>query len=340
MQGVTDAPMRQLMGELGGFSLCVAEFLRISQVAACVPVVARHVPELRQAGATSSGLPVQVQLLGGDPERLAASAQAAVRAQVGGPALGVDLNFGCPARTVNRHDGGASLLQHPGRLFLIVQAVRQALPPHIAVSAKLRLGWDDPRDVQRNAEQICRAGASWITVHGRTRSQGYRPPAYWHPIGAVRRDLDIPVVANGDLWTLDDLRRCQDATGCEHFMLGRCAMVDPSLALRARAVLLGTPAPTALELNWLQLIQRLIVITQASCKKVGKNPDYLPGRLKQWAKMVHDRRPTAWYERIKRLRSCEEIVFELQQMRPESLQVVHEECLGAATLSGSTPQAC
>jgi tRNA-dihydrouridine synthase C len=156
MQGVTDAPMRQLMGELGGFSLCVAEFLRISQVAACVPVVARHVPELRQAGATSSGLPVQVQLLGGDPERLAASAQAAVRAQVGGPALGVDLNFGCPARTVNRHDGGASLLQHPGRLFLIVQAVRQALPPHIAVSAKLRLGWDDPRDVQRAATWISR----------------------------------------------------------------------------------------------------------------------------------------------------------------------------------------
>jgi tRNA-dihydrouridine synthase C len=321
MQGVTDAPMRQLMGELGGFSLCVAEFLRISQVAASVPVVARHVPELRHAGLTSSNLPVQVQLLGGDPDRLAASAQAAVRAQVGGPPLGVDLNFGCPARTVNRHDGGATLLQHPERLFLIVQAVRQALPQHIAVSAKLRLGWDDPRDVQRNAEQICRAGASWITVHGRTRSQGYRPPAYWHPIGAVRRDLDIPVVANGDLWTLDDLRRCQDATGCEHFMLGRGAMADPSLALRARAALFGVLPPTHFGFNWLQLMRRLVVISQASCQRVKKNPDYLPGRLKQWAKMVDDRRPTAWYERIKRLRSCEEILLELMQVRPELLQV-------------------
>src|SRR3954469_15105624 len=99
MEGVTDAPMRQLMSEAGGFSFCVAEFLRVSQVVPPRHLFARHVPELTDGARTPGGLPVQVQLLGGDPERLAGAAQVAVAAG----ATAVDLNFGCPARTVNRH---------------------------------------------------------------------------------------------------------------------------------------------------------------------------------------------------------------------------------------------
>src|SRR5205085_7380984 len=130
---------------------------------------------------TPAGLPVQVQLLGGDPDRLALAALNAVQAG----ANAVDLNFGCPVPTVNRHDGGAMLLNYPCRIHAIVASLRAALPAEVPVSAKLRLGWDDADAIHENAARAAEGGAAWITIHGRTRSQGYRPPAYWKPIGEV-----------------------------------------------------------------------------------------------------------------------------------------------------------
>src|SRR5258708_26151911 len=109
MDGLTDAPMRAVQGELGAFTFAVSEFLRVNQEIPSKKVFHRHVPELLDGGLTPSGLPVQVQLLGGDPGRMAESAAAACDAG----AKAIDINFGCPAPTVNRHDGGATLLQHP-----------------------------------------------------------------------------------------------------------------------------------------------------------------------------------------------------------------------------------
>ncbi len=193
MEGVTDPPMRALLSELGGFTFCVAEFLRISQAVPRARVFQEHVPELLQGGRTCTGLPIQVQLLGGEAGVLAEAALVAIRAG----ARAVDLNFGCPSRTVNRHDGGATLLQYPDRIREIVAAVRAAVPGHLPVSAKLRLGWDNIQAIHVNADRAAEGGASWITVHARTKSQGYRPPAYWKPLGEVRARLHIPVVANG-----------------------------------------------------------------------------------------------------------------------------------------------
>src|SRR5262245_39152284 len=182
MEGVTDAPMRALLSELGGFAFCVADFLRVSHGVPGAGAVRTHVPELCNGCRTPSGLPVQVQLLGGDPGKMALAARTAVRAG----ARAIDLNFGCPAPLVNRHDGGAALLREPCRLRAVVRAVRDALPADVPVSAKLRLGWDDPEAIHVNAERAAEGGASWVTVHGRTREQGYRPPASWGPIGQVR----------------------------------------------------------------------------------------------------------------------------------------------------------
>ena len=216
MEGVTDAPMRALLSELGGFTFCVSEFLRITQGVPGPRAFRDHVPEVANDCRTPTGLPVQLQLLGGHPERLAAAAVAAVK--VGAKA--VDLNFGCPAPTVNKHDGGAALLHHPCRIRDIVRAVRSALPPEIPVSAKLRLGWDDPEAIHVNADHAEQGGASWITIHGRTRTQGYRPPVYWKQIGAVRARLGIPVVANGDIRAIDDLRCSRTRNRVSrHFML-------------------------------------------------------------------------------------------------------------------------
>lgn len=303
MEGVTDAPMRALLTERGGFTFCVAEFLRISQEVPPERVFWKHVPELTAGARTPSGVPVQIQLLGGDPEKLARAALVAVQAG----ASAVDLNFGCPAPIVNRHDGGASLLKFPERIHRIVSEIRSALPPHIPLSAKLRLGWDDPRAIHRNAEMAITAGAAWITIHGRTRMQGYKPPAFWGPIGEIRRRYTTPVVANGEIWTLEDFRRCQDETGCEHFMLGRGALADPCLPWQmARALgIAAPPAPTGTRdtVEWLPLLQRFAELSTCFADR----PLYLQGRLKQWARMSHYRFPNTWYDTIKTLRTADQI---------------------------------
>ena len=226
MQGLTDAPMRAYQSESGAFTFAVSEFLRVSGDVPPAKMFFRHVPELHTHGRTPSGLPVQVQLLGGDPGRMAASAVVAVQAG----AKAIDINFGCPAPTVNRHDGGAAFLKSPARIEEIVRAIRDALPPEIPVSAKLRLGWDTADAIFENADRAASGGASWITIHGRTKMQGYAPPADWVRIGQVRERLDIPVVANGDLWSMEQFEQCRAETGCLHFMLGRGALGNPYLA--------------------------------------------------------------------------------------------------------------
>ncbi len=296
MEGVTDAAMRALLSELGGFSFCVAEFVRVSQAVPGQRIFQKHVPELMYGGRTLAGVPVQVQLLGGNPDLLAQAALVSIRAG----ARAVDLNFGCPARTVNRHDGGATLLQYPDRIREIVAAVRAAVPTHMPVSAKLRLGWDNIQAIHVNAARAAEGGADWITVHARTKSQGYRPPAYWKPLGEVQARLPIPVVANGEIWTLDDLRRCRDETDCHHFMLGRGALADPTLGRRV-ARELGIPGIGLLDSfartrpEWLSLISRYCELCSAS----GLPRAYTLSRVKQWLRMTNHHGTLGWFDTLK-----------------------------------------
>jgi tRNA-dihydrouridine synthase C len=317
MEGVTDAPMRALLFECGGFSFCVAEFLRVNRAVPGQSVLEKHVPELVPGDSTATGLRVQVQLLGGDADLLARAAMAFVRAG----ARAVDLNFGCPARTVNRHDGGATLLQYPDRIRAIVAAVRAAVPAELPVSAKLRLGWDDIRPIDVNADRAAEGGADWITVHARTKCQGYRPPAYWKPLRSVRARLGIPVVANGEIWTLDDLRRCRDETGCQHFMLGRGALADPSLASRA-ARELGIPGADLLptfgqsRAECLPLIPRFVEL----CRAAGLPPAYIVARVKQWLRMANHDGSLPWFNTLKGCQNLDELLHDLgrQAANPSS----------------------
>ena len=310
MEGVADAPMRALLSQLGGFTFCVAEFVRISQTVPGPRVFRERIPELQNDCRTPAGLPVQVQLLGGDPELLAQAAVVAVRAG----ARAVDLNFGCPAKTVNQHDGGATLLRYPNRIHAIVAAVRQAVPPNLPVSAKLRLGWDDVTAIHANAERAAEGGAAWITIHGRSKEQGYRPPAYWGPIAAVRTCLRIPVVANGEIWTVEDLRRCRDETGCEHFMLGRGALANPALA-RAAARELGVasamdPEPTLeAPADWLPLVRGFVEHSTAA----GRTPTATAARVKQWLGLANHDGKLPWLNAIRRQQGLDEILGQLSE---------------------------
>lgn len=298
MEGVTDAPMRALQGEAGAFTFAVAEFLRINRVIPPPGVFLRHVPELATACRTASGLPVQVQLLGGDTGRLA---EAAARAHRLG-ATAIDLNFGCPARTVNRHDGGATLLKHPARIREIVAAVRAALPRNVPVSAKLRLGWDRTDAIHENAAMSAEGGATWLTVHARTRAQGYAPPVNWGLVGRVRERLGLPVIANGDIWTLADFRRCRDETGCRHFMLGRGALADPALA-PAVARELGIGTAGAGSADWRPRLERLVAWTREFPQL---RPEGALHRMKQWLRLAATFGDYRRFELIKRARTIDE----------------------------------
>ncbi len=307
MEGVTDAPLRALLTRTGFYDYCVSEFIRVSETVLNQKNFERSVPELLNPESlkskTSAGVPVLVQILGGDPERLALSALNAVKAG----ALGIDLNFGCPAPTVNRHDGGATLLKYPHRIEEIVRKLRDALPAHITVSAKLRLGFDDPDAIYENAKRAEQGGANWITIHGRTKLQGYIPPAYWKPIGAVKKSLSIPVIANGEIWSLEDLKRCQEESGCIHFMLGRGALAFPTLAGEIRNHLGLKPVlvnqkhtlPNSLSpLAWANVFEAY------NCE---------PNKIKQWARYLNHKRKVEWWDQIKTAKQTSEILSRLKQ---------------------------
>ncbi|MDE2147144.1 MAG: tRNA-dihydrouridine synthase [Burkholderiales bacterium] len=278
MEGLLDHSLRDTLTRVGGVDRCVSEFIRITDQLLPERVFTRVVPELRHGSRTAAGTPVRPQLLGSDPACLAENA-----ARLAGlrPA-GIDLNFGCPAPTVNRHRGGAVLLDEPELVHAIVAAVRRAVPPAIPVSAKMRLGHRDTARMLDGARAIADAGADELVVHARTKLDGYRPPAYWERIAEIRRAVAIPVVANGEVWGVDDARRCLAASGCDAIMLGRGMVADPGLALALR----GAAAP-----GWNELLPLLAHFWQRIAGHVA--PRHRAGRLKQWLNLLRRRFPPA-----------------------------------------------
>ncbi|MGV3615610.1 MAG: tRNA dihydrouridine synthase [Fimbriimonas sp.] len=308
MDGITDAAMRAFQGETGAFSYAVSEFLRVSVTPLPAKVFRRDVPELENGSLTPTGLPVQVQILGGDPGRMAESAMAACRAG----ARAVDINFGCPAPTVNRNDGGASLLQFPCRIRDVVSAVRAAVPLEIPVSAKLRLGWDSIDAIHENAAMAAEGGANWLTIHARTRAQGYQPPVYWPQIGKVQAALGIPVIANGDIWTVDDFLRCREETGCRHFMIGRGALANPALPYQI-AKELGIGTGHAPETDWIRLFRRFVEYLGGE----GDRADHrCLARLKQWMQIAHRFGDFPYFQELKQAATLEEFFGRLETLLP------------------------
>lgn len=235
MEGVIDAHARALLTARPGFDWTVTEFVRVVDARLPPRVFLKHCPELARHAhgepvTTPSGVTVHLQLLGSDPEALAANARQAIHLG----ATSLDLNFGCPAKLVNRHDGGASLLRDPQRLERAVDAVHRAAAGQVPVTAKIRLGFADRRRALECARAAEQGGAAQLVVHARTRNEGYRPPAHWEWIGRIRRHLAIPVVANGDIWSLEDYWQARTLSGCDDVMLGRGALADPWLATRIR----------------------------------------------------------------------------------------------------------
>ena len=251
-------------------------------------VFLRIVPELLHGGRTPAGVPVRAQLLGSDPACLAENA---AKLAALGPA-GIDLNFGCPAKGVNAHRGGAVLLDEPELIAQIVAAVRRAVPRDMPVSAKMRLGYNDSTRALECALAIASGGADEMVVHARTKSDGYRPPAYWERIQEIRDTVRIPVIANGEIWNVEDALRCRALSGCDALMLGRGIVADPGLALAIRARDRGVnPDSADPYVTWDALFPLLADFWQIVGTRIA--PHHHAGRLKQWLNFLRRRYPQA-----------------------------------------------
>jgi tRNA-dihydrouridine synthase C len=302
MEGLLDFVLRDVLTRIGGWDRCVSEFIRITDQLLPERVFMRVMPELAWGSCTAAGVPVRAQLLGSDA---ACMADNAARLAAMGSA-GVDLNFGCPAKVVNRHGGGAVLLQDPDQLQRIVEAVRRAVPAHVPVSAKMRLGFEDDRLAEACAQAIEAGGACELVVHARTKAHGYRPPAYWHRVADVRAAVRLPVVANGEVWSVADAHRCLAESGATALMMGRGAVVDPGLGWAIRRSL-GWPAPAQVPavpavVEWAELLPHLEGFWQLVCERI--EPRARAGRLKQWLNFLRRRFPQAQaaYDEVRTLK--------------------------------------
>jgi nifR3 family TIM-barrel protein len=273
MAAVTDLPFRTVCEELG-VGLTITEFLS----ADALTTGARKT--LEKLTASVGGRPFGVQIFGREPDKMAAAALMAV--DIG--AFLVDINMGCPAKRVVAGACGSALMKEPHLAQELVRAVRAAVPPRLPVTVKHRSGWDDK--YLNGAEFACamvEAGAAMITVHGRTRAQGFTGKADRAIIKKVRDAVpnNVPVVGNGDVTTVDEYFRMREETGCDAVMIGRGALGNPWLFRDIRDRLKGNPLRPVTPADRLEVFLRHIALIES----------HAPPK-----KLVHElRKAVAWY---------------------------------------------
>ncbi|MGG5214989.1 MULTISPECIES: tRNA dihydrouridine(16) synthase DusC [Rahnella] len=269
MEGVLDPLVRELLTEVNDYDLCITEFVRVVDQLLPAKVFHRLCPELHHDSRTPSGTRVRVQLLGQYPQWLAENAAFAVKLG----SYGVDLNCGCPSKMVNGSGGGATLLKDPELIYQGAKAMRAAVPAHLPVTVKVRLGWDSLERSFEIADAVQQAGATELTVHGRTKEDGYKPERInWAAIGEIRQRLSIPVIANGEIWDYESGQACLQTTGCDAVMLGRGALNIPNLS---RVVKYNEP-----RMPWPDVMTLLQKYTRL--EKQGDTGLYHVARIKQW----------------------------------------------------------
>lgn len=317
MEGLVDEILRDVLTRVGGIDWCVTEFIRVSDRLLPASHFHKLAPELGHGARTPAGTPLRLQLLGSDPHCLADNA--AFASELGAPVI--DLNFGCPAKTVNKSRGGAVLLKEPELLHTILCEVRRAVPRAIPVTAKMRLGFDSPEGALDCARALAEGGADQIVVHARTKAQGYKPPAHWEWVARIQEVVRVPVFANGEIWNLDDWRRCREVSGVENIMLGRGLVARPDLARQIAAAHAGRSlAP----MGWEQLQPLLSDFWLQARRKIS--PRYAPGRLKQWLAMLTFSYPEAasLFAKLRRENDCERIDALLGKAK--ATDALHADC--------------
>jgi len=308
MEGLVDENMRTLLTRDGAFDHCVTEFLRISDQLLPAKVFHRICPESHNDWKTPSGTPVHLQLLGSDPELMADNAFRGTL--LGAPTI--DVNFGCPSKTVNRNRGGSILLKDPEDIYQILLAMRAAMPDNVPLTAKMRLGYEDKSLAVENAQAVEAAGASQLCIHARTKIEGYKPPAHWHYIAKIKEQVSLPIIANGEIWNLEDYKLAKQESHCDDIMLGRGAVAMPDLARQINRHENGQDHE---EESWdKRLTDILWMIEQV---KLSHNEKATQGKIKQWLSFLKLRYEEApeFFKKIRSLKTIPELIDATQEQR-------------------------
>lgn len=223
MEGVGDTCFRKAIASIGGFDEAVRDFLRVPSNA--------HVKSLSKVYCPNelSPIPLAAQIMGSDTTLMAAMGQELVLR--GAPRI--DVNCGCPSNTVTGKGAGSSLLKDPNTLYHIAKAVVDAVS--IPVTLKMRSGYEDISLFKENLFAAEESGVHYITLHPRTKVDGYGPPAKWDLIAEAKSLLKIPVVGNGDILTVEDALTMLQSTKCDGLMIGRGSVINPFIFHQIRA---------------------------------------------------------------------------------------------------------
>ncbi len=223
MEGVGDRAFRKAIATIGGFDEAVRDFMRVPSNA--------HVKSLAKDYDASeiAPFPLACQLMGSDPELMADMAKEVVKRG----AHRIDLNCGCPSNTVTGRGAGSSLLKEPSALHEVAKALCQAVD--VPITIKMRSGFNDISLFKENLFAAQESGARYITLHPRTKVDGYGPPARWDLIAEAKSLLTIPVVGNGDILNVQDAVRMLETTRCDALMIGRASVINPFIFHEIRA---------------------------------------------------------------------------------------------------------
>ncbi len=223
MEGVGDTCFRKAIATIGGFDEAVRDFLRVPSNA--------HVKSLSKVYCSNElwPVPLAAQIMGSDTILMAAMAQELVLR--GAPRI--DVNCGCPSNTVTGKGAGSSLLKDPNTLYEVAKSVVAAVS--VPVTVKMRSGYEDTALFKENLLAAQESGVCYITLHPRTKVDGYGPPAKWELIAEAKSLLKIPVVGNGDILTVSDAREMLNTTKCDGLMIGRGSVINPFIFHQIKA---------------------------------------------------------------------------------------------------------
>lgn len=204
--------------------------------------------------------PIIQQVFGADPGRMAEAVRI-IDADFGPD--GFDVNMGCPVYKITSNFNGAALMREPGRAKEIIRAMKAATRK--PVSVKLRLGWERPDEVLEFVPHVEDAGADLITVHGRTKAQGYAGTADWEMIGRARERVSIPVLCNGDIFDADAAVRALGVSGCDGVLIARGALGSPWIFREIRAAIAGETVPAINDEEFVSTIREHAALHAVRC---------------------------------------------------------------------------
>ncbi len=214
MDGYSDWPFRSLCRGLGS-AMSYTEFVQVERI------LAKHERRNAKLHYEENERPVVFQIYSDDPDLLL---KAALKVQELKPDI-IDINMGCPAKSVASRGAGVGLMRTPLKIAHIFKKLSAVLK--VPITGKIRLGWEDFRSYKLVARIIEENGGSLIAIHGRTKEQNYGGQADWDAIAEVRAAVKIPVIGNGDVKTVADIQRMKSHTGCDAVMIGRAAVANP-----------------------------------------------------------------------------------------------------------------